>query len=856
MIAVLSLAFAADASAAGQMRFACAEEDGGVMRYVKRARACDDSDRLIRFRRERVMTCAHQGGYVYLVRKRAACKRERHWPSLALRVPGAGPRSFCANRRTGLLRSTRHLPYDQPRPTKPGLSACKSNEKRLVVRPWNKRPNAVADAATVAADGPAPIDVLANDSDPEGAELAVARVIPGAIRGSVEIAADGGSVTYDPSGRFDSLGAGATATERFRYAASDGRRRDRARVTVTVTGVNEAPRAGADGAGTNEDTATNISVLGNDSDGDAGDVLRVTAVDRTGTAGTVAINPNGTLRYDPAGQFEDLAAGASRTDSFAYTVSDGHGGTASGSVTVTVSGINDAPVLDATDSDLGYTEGDGLVAVDPGIAVTDVDSAMLAGATVRIASNFTAAEDELAFTDLPGITGAYNDATGMLTLLGSATVAQYQAALRAVTYENSADTPSTATRTVTFAVTDAGALTSAPESRDVAVAPSNDRPEVTLSGGDTPYTEQAPATPIDSGLSVTDSDDTHLEAANVVIIDFDGEDEFVFSDQNGITGTISGQELILTGTATVADYETALRSVGFRHVGDNPAPSRSVLITVHDGDNGSPLVFRTITITPVNDPPEVFVGDDAEFTEDGGPVFVDPGVVVRDRDSTMLTGASVAITSPVAGESLAFTPQHGITGTPGGDTLTLSGTATLAQYEDVLRSVTYDNSSQNPPNVTRILSFVVTDAGGLPSEPSFQGVDITPVNDAPVVTTSAGSTPYTENAVATPVDSGLTVADVDDAGLEGATVEIVAPQTGDQLLFTDQSGITGTGSGTASLTLMGTATRRRLPDRAALGRVPQHERRPGQHEDRRVHRRRRRRRERRCDEGPDDHARG
>ena len=291
------------------MRFACAEEDGGLMRYVKRARACDDSDRLIRFRRERVMTCAHQGGYVYLVRKRAACKRERHWPSLALRVPGAGPRSFCAHRRTGLLRSTRHLPYDPPRPPKPGQTACKSSEKRLVVRPWNKRPNAVRDAATVAADGPAAIDVLANDSDPEGAELAVARVIPGAIRGSVAVAADGGSVTYDPSGRFDSLGAGATATERFRYAASDGRRRDRARVTVTVTGVNEAPRAGADGAGTNEDTATNISVLGNDSDGDAGDVLRVTAVDRTGTAGTVAINPNGTLRYDPAGQLREPRRG-------------------------------------------------------------------------------------------------------------------------------------------------------------------------------------------------------------------------------------------------------------------------------------------------------------------------------------------------------------------------------------------------------------------------------------------------------------------------------------------------------------------------------------------------------------------
>ena len=180
---------------------------------------------------------------------------------------------------------------------------------------------------------------------------------------------------------------------------------------------------------------------------------------------------------------------------------------------------------------------------------------------------------------------------------------------------------------------------------------------------------------------------------------------------------------------------------------------------------------------------------------------------MRDRDSTMLTGASVAITSPVAGESLGFTPQHGITGTPGGDTLTLSGTATLAQYEDVLRSVTYDNSSQNPPNVTRILSFVVTDAGGLPSEPSFQGVDLTPVNDAPVVTTSAGSTPYTENAAATAIDDGLTVTDADDTALEGATVTIATGlQAGDELLFTDQNGITGDDTVPGVLTLTGTAS--------------------------------------------------
>src|SRR5918999_2326397 len=157
---------------------------------------------------------------------------------------------------------------------------------------------------------------------------------------------------------------------------------------------------------------------------------------------------------------------------------------------------------------------------------------------------------------LTGATVTLASATGVLTLSGTATVADYQAALRSVTYFNSSDTPSTATRTVTFAVTDAGGLTSAPDSRDVTVAAANDSPTVTSSAGTTSYTENAAATAIDPGLTVTDPDDVNLERATVAITSgFAGGDELVFSDQLGITGSVAGDTLTLTGTATVADYQ-------------------------------------------------------------------------------------------------------------------------------------------------------------------------------------------------------------------------------------------------------------------------------------------------------------
>ena len=49
------------------------------------------------------------------------------------------------------------------------------------------------------------------------------------------------------------------------------------------------------------------------------------------------------VTYSPDGQFEFLAVGETTTDTFDYTISDGNGGTDSATVTVTITGENDAP---------------------------------------------------------------------------------------------------------------------------------------------------------------------------------------------------------------------------------------------------------------------------------------------------------------------------------------------------------------------------------------------------------------------------------------------------------------------------------------------------------------------------------
>jgi hypothetical protein len=120
--------------------------------------------------------------------------------------------------------------------------------------------------------------------------------------------------------------------------------------------------------------------------------------------------------------------------------------------------FNVPPAL-ANGSAFNYTENQAAAAINTAITVSDIDNATLANASVSITGNFAAGEDLLGFVNdgatMGNITGSY--AAGVLSLSSagaSATLAEWQAALRAVTYFNSSDSPSTLARTVSYAVND------------------------------------------------------------------------------------------------------------------------------------------------------------------------------------------------------------------------------------------------------------------------------------------------------------------------------------------------------------------------------------------------------------------
>ena len=219
----------------------------------------------------------------------------------------------------------------------------------------NTDPQANDDPATVAEDsGPNSIAVLANDTDAEGDTLVVSAVTQGA-HGAV--ANDGSSVSYTPAANFAGM-------DSFHYTTSDGNGgEDTATVSVTVTAVQDAPDAVDDTATVAEDGGPYaIAVLANDGDVD-GDTLSVTGAG-SAAHGTVTSSASG-VTYAPHADFFG-------SDSFTYTIGDGHGGSDTATVLVTVTNVNDAP--GATADNYVVNQDTPLTIGAPGVLGNDTDA--------------------------------------------------------------------------------------------------------------------------------------------------------------------------------------------------------------------------------------------------------------------------------------------------------------------------------------------------------------------------------------------------------------------------------------------------------------------------------------------------
>ena len=169
-------------------------------------------------------------------------------------------------------------------------------------------------------------------------------------------------------------------------------------------------------------------------------MLTVSALTTTGTQGTVTIGVGGVVNYTPGVAFRYLAQGQTANDHFNYTVADGHGGTATAGVTVTVTGTWLPPTVVANSA---TTDAAHPVTIN----VLANDSDPQAGVTLSVVAVNTTGTNGTVVLNANG-TITYTPASSYSTLsAGTSATDQF-------TYTVSDGHGSTSTATVSVAVTD------------------------------------------------------------------------------------------------------------------------------------------------------------------------------------------------------------------------------------------------------------------------------------------------------------------------------------------------------------------------------------------------------------------
>ncbi len=345
------------------------------------------------------------------------------------------------------------------------------------------------------------------------------------------------------------------------------------------------------------------------------------------------------------------------------------------------------------------------VAIDNGLTVTDNGATTLASGSVAITGNFHPGEDVLAFANagatMGNITASYNATTGVLTLISAgatATLAQWQDALRAVRYTDTAITPDTATRTASFTVADIDGIASNTATRTITVTAVDQTPIVTTTGGTTNYVGGASAVTIDGGITVSDLDNATQSSATVsVTMGFHAGDMLGFiNSSNMLFGNIAASYSSATGvmtltsagaTATNAQWANALSSVTFSST-SSTGGNRTVSFSVNDGTKASAAATDTVNvIVTLSQAITNFIADPAN------PVFVPGGAGTF----------TVSATGGNSGNPVTFTSATApvcTTGGTNGATITMLSPGACTLHADQAGDSLYTAAPQATLNVT------------------------------------------------------------------------------------------------------------------------------------------------------------
>lgn len=417
--------------------------------------------------------------------------------------------------------------------------------------------------------------------------------------------------------------------------------------------------------------------------------------------------------------------------------------------------------LDANDSSgavgTGYQtayvgKGMGVAVVDQDVAVNDADGTPIQSATVTLTN--AQPGDTLSFGPLPaGLTAVV--AGSVVTITGAASPADYQTALRAITFSNDRGDLSTATREITVVVSDGENLSNVAVTQVTVQAPPVLMVDAqgATEGQDLGFTlalTRPVNEPVTVKLSLKDGTDVAGTPANEsATVGEDTATNLFYESAPGVwtavpaSGELTfapGQQLINLKLATVDDLRVEPSEFVRLEVDVIAGPTLNASAAneaeIRDNDTAPVLDLDA------DDSAALGTGYDTTFTEDGPAVrVVDNDVSVSDEDGTDIQRAELVLQNPQAGDELVFIGEFPVGLTvnilDGGTRVVITGSAPAADYEIALRAIGFQNTSDTPSTVQREVTVVVSD-GVNDSNLATARIGVTPVNDAPRVEAAVG----------------------------------------------------------------------------------------------------------------------
>ncbi len=557
--------------------------------------------------------------------------------------------------------------------------------------------------------------------------------------------------------------------------------------TISVSDLNEAVTADDASETTAENVTLDSSVTATDLDGDT-----ITySLDGQPSEGAVSLNADGSYSFTPGSDFDDLAVGESRTVSFSFTADDGNGSTDQGTVTIEVTGTNDAPT--AIDLSASTVDENAAGAVIGTLSTTDAD--------VSDSHSYAVSDDRFEVVD---------DGSGNMVLqLKDGVALDHEAeATVTVTVTSTDNNGASVAEDFTISVNDLNEAVTADDASETIAEGSVLDSSVTatdLDGDTITYSldgqpsEGAVSLNADGSYSFTpgaDFDDLAVGESRTVSFSFTADDGNGSTDQGTVTIEVTGTNDAPTAidlSASTVDENAAGAVIGTLSTTDaDVSDSHSYAVSddrfevVDDGSGNMVLQLKdgesldheseaTVSITvSTND------GNGGTFDQDFTISVNDLNEAVTADDASETTAENVTLDSSVTATDLdGDTITYSLDGQPseGAVSLNADGSYSFTPGSD------FDDLAVGE---SRTVSFSFTaDDGNGSTDQGTVTIEVTGTNDAPTAIDLSASTVDENDAGA--VIGTLTTTDVDTSDTHSYTVsdnrfEVVEDGSGNMVL--------------------------------------------------------------------------